>query len=110
MTIVDEMIDSVGRSLIGLTLGCAKCHDHKFDPISARDYYALAGIFRSSEPLAGAWRRYQGKWTAGLQPLAGQPVTFDDKDLEALLQSEKDRNSRYSTLLKARRRVSRRCG
>jgi hypothetical protein len=103
MTIVDEMIDSVGRGLIGLTLACAKCHDHKFDPIAARDYYALAGIFRSSEPLAGAWRRYQGKWTAGVQPLAGQPVTFDDKDLEALLQSEKDRNSRYSTLLKSRR-------
>lgn len=103
MTIVDEMIDSTGRGLIGLTLGCAKCHDHKFDPIGARDYYALAGIFRSSEPLAGAWRRYQGKWTAGVQPLAGKPVTFDDKDLEALLQSEKDRNSRYSTLLRARR-------
>ncbi len=103
MTIVDEMIDSVGRSLMGLTLACAKCHDHKFDPVSAHDYYALAGIFRSSEPLAGAWRRYQGKWTAGLQPLAGQPVLFSDTDLEAMLQSEKDRNSRWSTLLKARR-------
>lgn len=103
MTIVDEMIDSTGRGLIGLTLGCAKCHDHKFDPISARDYYALAGIFRSSEPLAGAWRRYQGQWTAGVQPLAGKPVSFDDADLRELLQSEKDRNSRWSTLLKARR-------
>jgi len=103
MTIVDEMIDSTGRGLMGLTLACAKCHDHKFDPISARDYYALAGIFRSSEPLAGAWRRYQGKWTAGVQPLAGRPVTFDDEDLAALLQSEKDRNSRWSKLLKSRR-------
>lgn len=103
MTIVDEQIDSMGRSLIGLTLGCAKCHDHKFDPIAARDYYALAGIFRSSEPLAGAWRRYQGKWTAGLQPLAGQPVKFTDEDLDALLQSERDRNSRWSALLRSRR-------
>jgi hypothetical protein len=103
MTIVDEMIDSTGRGLMGLTLGCAKCHDHKFDPVSARDYYALAGIFRSSEPLAGAWRRYQGKWTAGVQPLAGQPVNFDDKDLEALLQSEKDRNTCWSKLLRSRR-------
>jgi hypothetical protein len=103
MTIVDEMIDSTGRGLIGLTLGCAKCHDHKFDPISARDYYALAGIFRSSEPLAGAWRRYQGKWTAGVQPLAGMPVNFDDKDLDALLQSEKDRNSINSALRRAQR-------
>jgi len=103
MTIVDEMIDSTGRGLMGLTLACAKCHDHKFDPVSARDYYALAGIFRSSEPLAGAWRRYQGKWTAGLQPLAGKTVSFDDKDLEALLQSEEDRNNRYGPLFKAQR-------
>ncbi|MDZ4290087.1 MAG: PSD1 and planctomycete cytochrome C domain-containing protein [Prosthecobacter sp.] len=103
MTIVDEMIDSTGRGLIGLTLGCAKCHDHKFDPVSARDYYALAGIFRSSEPLSGAWRRYQGKWTAGVQPLAGQPVNFDDKDLDALLQSEKDRTSRGSALRRSQR-------
>ena len=33
---------------LGLTIACAKCHDHKFDPISTADYYALAGIFRSS--------------------------------------------------------------
>ncbi|MCB1088057.1 MAG: DUF1553 domain-containing protein, partial [Verrucomicrobiae bacterium] len=103
MTIVDEMIDSTGRGLMGLTLGCAKCHDHKFDPVSARDYYALAGIFRSSEPLAGAWRRYQGKWTAGVAPLAGKPVSFSDRDLEGMLQSEKDRNSRWSQLLRSRR-------
>ncbi|MBL8755901.1 MAG: DUF1549 domain-containing protein [Planctomycetes bacterium] len=46
---VDEQIDLVGRTFLGLTLGCARCHDHKFDPISQRDYYALAGIFRSTK-------------------------------------------------------------
>jgi hypothetical protein len=46
--IVDEQIDTMGRVFLGLTLGCARCHDHKFDPISARDYYALAGIFHST--------------------------------------------------------------
>jgi hypothetical protein len=45
---VDEQIDLVGRTFLGLTLGCARCHDHKFDPIPTRDYYALAGIFKSS--------------------------------------------------------------
>ena len=45
---VDEQIDLVGRTFLGLTVGCARCHDHKFDPISQRDYYALAGIFRST--------------------------------------------------------------
>ena len=45
---VDEQVDLVGRTFLGLTLGCARCHDHKFDPVPTRDYYALAGIFKSS--------------------------------------------------------------
>jgi mono/diheme cytochrome c family protein len=51
MDIVDEQIDTVGRSLLGLTLGCARCHDHKFDPIATEDYYALAGIFKSTRTM-----------------------------------------------------------
>lgn len=51
--IVDSQIDLVGRQLMGLTLACARCHDHKFEPISARDYYALAGIFSSSHIATG---------------------------------------------------------
>lgn len=46
--IVDEQIDTVGRTFLGLSLGCARCHDHKFDPVPTSDYYALAGIFHSS--------------------------------------------------------------
>ena len=45
---VNDQIDVVGRALLGLTLACARCHDHKFDPISMDDYYALAGIFFST--------------------------------------------------------------
>lgn len=51
--IVDSQIDLVGRQLLGLTIACARCHDHKFDPISAEDYYALAGIFFSSHISPG---------------------------------------------------------
>jgi mono/diheme cytochrome c family protein len=51
MDIVDEQLDTLGRAFLGLTIGCARCHDHKFDPISARDYYALAGILRSTKTL-----------------------------------------------------------
>ena len=51
MDVVDEQIDSMGRSFLGTTLGCCRCHDHKFDPIPTTDYYALAGIFRSTKSL-----------------------------------------------------------
>jgi len=51
MNTVDEQIDTIGRSLLGMTLGCVRCHDHKFDPIPMEDYYALAGIFRSTRTL-----------------------------------------------------------
>lgn len=43
----EERIDAVGRTFLGLTISCARCHDHKFDPIDSRDYYALAGVFAS---------------------------------------------------------------
>ncbi|MEZ6033093.1 MAG: PSD1 and planctomycete cytochrome C domain-containing protein [Planctomycetaceae bacterium] len=45
----DERLDAVSRTFLGLTVSCARCHDHKFDPISTQDYYALAGVFASSQ-------------------------------------------------------------
>jgi len=51
--LVDEQIDTTTRAILGVTVACARCHDHKFDPISQRDYYALAGIFRSTETCYG---------------------------------------------------------
>ncbi|MDF1824294.1 MAG: DUF1553 domain-containing protein [Verrucomicrobiales bacterium] len=49
----DEQLDTVGRAFLGLTIGCARCHDHKFDPVSQEDYYAMAGIFRSTGVVTG---------------------------------------------------------
>ena len=51
MEVVDEQIETVGRAFLAMTIGCARCHDHKFDPIPTRDYYAMAGIFRSTQSL-----------------------------------------------------------
>ncbi len=51
MDVVDEQIDTIGRAFMGMTIGCARCHDHKFDPIPTADYYAIAGIFRSTQTL-----------------------------------------------------------
>ena len=52
MDIVDEQIDVVSKGLLGITISCARCHDHKFDPIPTRDYYSLAGVFKSTKTMA----------------------------------------------------------
>ncbi len=59
---IEDTLDNLGKTFLGLTIGCARCHDHKFDPIPTDDYYALYGIFDSSVyPHAGAehkpWRQ-----------------------------------------------------
>ncbi|NBV35620.1 MAG: DUF1549 domain-containing protein, partial [Proteobacteria bacterium] len=46
--VYDDRIDVISRGLLGLTVGCARCHDHKLEPIPTTDYYALYGILRSS--------------------------------------------------------------
>ena len=51
MDIIDEQLDTLGRAFMGMTIGCARCHDHKFDPIPTRDYYALASIFKSTKTM-----------------------------------------------------------
>ena len=50
--VADLQVDLVGRTFLGLTLGCARCHDHKFDPIPNKDYFALSGIFLSTKTLS----------------------------------------------------------
>ena len=50
--VIDEQVTLIGRGLLGLTMDCARCHDHKFDPIPTSDYYGLAGIFKSTRTMA----------------------------------------------------------
>ncbi len=60
MDVVDEQLDTLGRAFLGQTIGCARCHDHKFDPIPTLDYYALAGILRSTKTVDTSTN--VGKW------------------------------------------------
>lgn len=53
MDLIDEQIDVICRGLLGLSVSCARCHDHKFDPVPTSDYYALAGILGSTDTLYG---------------------------------------------------------
>jgi cytochrome c553 len=70
---VDDQIDTVGKAFMGLTLGCARCHDHKFDPLAQTDYYALAGIFYSTRMLTELGTK-GGEITLQRRPLAPEEV------------------------------------
>jgi len=58
--IIDQQVDKIGKAFLGMTIGCARCHDHKFDPISQRDYYALAGFFHGTQSV---YKTDRGVWS-----------------------------------------------
>jgi hypothetical protein len=81
MDIVDEQLDTMGRAFLGMTIGCARCHDHKFDPVSTRDYYALAGILRSTKTLKN--------YTDNVAHWIDTPLPLDGEAEAAMQQHEK---------------------
>ncbi len=86
MDIVDEQIDTIGKGFLGMTIGCARCHDHKFDPVPTKDYYALAGILRSTRTLAN-YTDNVARWVETSLPVddeAGRLVEAHDAKVKAL--------------------------
>ena len=79
--IIDEQLDTLGRAFLGQTIGCARCHDHKFDPVPQRDYYALAGIFASTKTIFN-YTDNVARWIA-------EPLPGDGPDELALREHEK---------------------
>ena len=77
MEVADEQIDTVGRTFLGQTLGCARCHDHKFDPVPTADYYALAGIFTSTQVME---QRYMLGQQRVMEQLVGLGGTGEELD------------------------------
>jgi hypothetical protein len=77
---VDDQIDVVSRAFMGLTLSCARCHDHKTEPVSQKDYYALAGIFYSSRTLPGQANRSDMNGSGYVDPemLVDLPTKLDE--------------------------------
>jgi hypothetical protein len=69
LDVVDEQVDATSQAFIGLTVSCARCHDHKFDPISQRDYYAAAGIFLSTKTDYGTFTGPRNRHGADLVEL-----------------------------------------
>ena len=58
--IIDQQVVKTSRAFLGMTIGCARCHDHKFDPISQRDYYAMAGFFYNTKSV---YKTDRGVWS-----------------------------------------------
>ena len=82
LDVADEQIDVTTQAFLGITAACARCHDHKFDPIPTKDYYALAGIFRSTETCYGTIRLVQSNRpspTLALPKDCGLPAGTTDK-------------------------------
>ena len=94
MEFVDEQIDTVGRTFLGMTLGCARCHDHKFDPIPTTDYYALAGIFLSTESMG------KGSAASGVTSFATTNLAITNPDEIAQLQTSLDAITKEINALK----------
>lgn len=66
LDVADEQIDALSQGMLGLTISCARCHDHKFDPIPSSDYYSLAGILLSSETHFGTYSSAANRQTSDL--------------------------------------------
>ncbi len=81
LDLVDEQISTATRAFLAMDFSCARCHDHKFDPISTRDYYALAGIFRSTEITSHFAEEWKDGRPRALRPLAPEA---DVKKAEAI--------------------------
>ncbi|MCU1261551.1 MAG: Planctomycete cytochrome [Bryobacterales bacterium] len=92
-----EQIDTLTRSTLALTVGCARCHDHKFDPIPTADYYALAGIFTSTDDAVGVRSKmggagldyYDPKMMVRLASYTPPAPTEASKELEAEIAAAK---------------------
>jgi hypothetical protein len=92
---LDDMVSTIGATFLGLTVGCAKCHDHKFDPIPQKDYYRLAavvaGVRHGERPLAGehdSGQRAIQEVNRRLHRLSGQIGDLDAQARVAVLRSQ----------------------
>jgi hypothetical protein len=112
--LIDEQIDVSTRVVLGISVACARCHDHKFDPVPQSDYYALAGIFGSTDTWYGTLDSRQNRRSSDLILLpAGQPPSFEKPlgkaELNAVHRQLESAREEYQEVLQLQRQ-SRRSG
>ncbi len=87
---LDDMVATLGSSVLGMTIGCARCHDHKYDPIAHRDYYALIACLgkavqqeQAIDPNPAATKKSHDAWLATRAPIAAAADRFRQEELSA---------------------------
>jgi hypothetical protein len=89
--VIDDQIDVVGRGFLGLSLSCARCHDHKYDPVPTADYYSLYGVFASSiepydrpriGPVTAAGQAFEDEFAAKLKEINEKQQSHYDETLK----------------------------
>ena len=108
--ILADRIDVVTRGFLGLTVGCARCHDHKYDPISMEDYYSMYGVFHNSlEPLHLPFRspddipQTQKEQASHLENAANNLRTHYQQQYQAVLKQGRERLSEYLSVAQTQR-------
>ncbi|MBM83235.1 MAG: hypothetical protein CMJ78_21955 [Planctomycetaceae bacterium] len=94
MDIIDEQLDTIGRAFMGLTIGCARCHDHKFDPIPTADYYSLAGIFKSTHTMDN--HNVVARWFE--RPISDEATVAKLAAIEKQLEAQKSQSTSVRTM------------
>jgi len=107
MDIIDEQVDTVARAFLGLTAGCARCHDHKFDPLTMDDYYGLAGIFKSTQTMDtfSVVARWHERPLATPEQLKQRDAARQDVERQKQAIARRVREGTDLTLAAARRRA-----
>lgn len=106
--LVDEQIDATTRVFMGLSVACARCHDHKFDPIPQADYYALAGVFMSTNTYYGTIDTFQNRRSSALIELPVNDVSAETKplakeEMDKLRERLTELREEFAEALRARR-------
>ena len=104
LDVIDEQIDATTRAFLGLTVSCARCHDHKFDPISTKDYYAIAGIFRSTDTKYGTVNGQGNRQPSKLLTIASKNNDEDQKIRDHNKKLEQE-NARLLLMQEERREI-----
>ncbi|MCA9247164.1 MAG: DUF1553 domain-containing protein [Planctomycetales bacterium] len=103
LDIADDQIDVIGKSMLALTVSCARCHDHKFDPVPTADYYALASIFRSTDTLYGGSTNRPNNLPDKLKVYL--PLGGDDFDKKQFAEQQKEIGELSKQLAQARKQA-----